>query len=176
MADCVNALKRWTGKASATVVYDSTVDEFTDGGLFKKVKGKRNIAIVGFTTDGDVFGGFFSVSVTEPAVHFVDPNSFVFSFESHGRCKTPQRFFVKKEWKAANAGVLFCQNDNKGLVSFGWYFSGSFFIGNERSDSMCWNLSCVFEGLNNTTLSGKDESWHNGPYHHCVGLIAVQMS
>ena len=85
MADCVNALKEWTGKESATIIFDSTVDEFTTDGLFEKVKGKRNIAVVGFTTDGDVFGGFHNVAVTEQAFWFDDPNIFVFSFESHGR-------------------------------------------------------------------------------------------
>ena len=65
MANCVNALKEWTGKARATVIFDSTVDEFTDGCMFEKVKGKPNVAIVATTTDGDVFGGFYSVAVTK---------------------------------------------------------------------------------------------------------------
>ena len=65
MADCINALKEWTGKAKTTVVYDSTVDEVTHDRLFNTVKGKPNIAVIGFTTDGDVFGGFYSVAVTE---------------------------------------------------------------------------------------------------------------
>ena len=93
----VCALKEWTGKASATKIYDSTVDEFTADGLFNMVKGKQNIALVGFTADGDVFGGFYSVAVTEQFKEFNDPNMFVFSFESHGRCATPQRFAVRKE-------------------------------------------------------------------------------
>ena len=65
MADRVNALKEWTRKAKETIIFDSTVDEFTFDGLFNKVKGKPNIAIIGFTTDGDVLGGFYSVAVTE---------------------------------------------------------------------------------------------------------------
>ena len=61
MADCVNALKEWTGKSSSTIIFDSTIDEFTDQGLFERVKGKPNVAMVGTTTDGDVFGGFYTV-------------------------------------------------------------------------------------------------------------------
>ena len=53
----IEALTGWTGKARAAVVYDSDVDEFTDVGLFNKVNGKRNIAVVGTTRDGDVLGG-----------------------------------------------------------------------------------------------------------------------
>ena len=54
---CINHMMEWRGKASGEVVDDSTVDEFTGDGLFNKVKGKENVALVGFTTDGDVFGG-----------------------------------------------------------------------------------------------------------------------
>ena len=64
MVNGVNALKEWTGKTHGAVVYDSKVDPFTDDGLFERVKGKSNIALVGFTTEGDVFGGFHSVAVT----------------------------------------------------------------------------------------------------------------
>ena len=92
MADCIDSLKEWTGKSRASVVYDSTIDPFTADWLFQKVKGKPNIAIVATTTEGDVFGGFSSVAVTEHNKLFFDPNTFIFSFESHGRCKTPQRF------------------------------------------------------------------------------------
>ena len=45
MADCVNALKQWTGRAKATKIYDSTVDEFTDECLFLAVKGKPNVRL-----------------------------------------------------------------------------------------------------------------------------------
>ena len=53
----VNTFKQWTWLSEATIVFDSTVDEFTDDGLFDKVKGKPNIAFVGFTTDGDCLAG-----------------------------------------------------------------------------------------------------------------------
>ena len=95
IADRVSSLKAWTGKVSAVIVFDSTVDEFTSDGLFEKVRGKPNVAVVGFTTDGGVFGGFYSVSVTTFETHY-DPTVFVFSFESHGRCETPKRFVVKE--------------------------------------------------------------------------------
>ena len=106
---CVDALKEWTGKVSATKIFDSTVDEFMDDRLFEKVKGKRNVAVVGFTTDGDVFGGFYSVAVTKQDKYY-NPTMFVFSFESHGRCMTPQRFVAKEEMKS-RASVEFFKND-----------------------------------------------------------------
>ena len=102
--------------------------------MFQKVKGRSNIALVGVTTDGDVFGGFYSVAVTEQEKYFYDPDIFAFSFESRGRRATPQRFVMDaterlKEW----ACVRFCKNSsNTGFVSFGVDYTGSFRLGNER--------------------------------------------
>ena len=170
MADCVDALKEWTGKASATVIYDSTVDEFTDDGLFAKVKRKPNIAIVGFTTDGDVFGGFYRVAVTKQNWGFVDLNLFIFSFESRGRCWTPQRFVAKKK-KRSHGCVMFAKNDSCGRFVL---FHGccetvsSFWLGNEESRMWCANLSGGFEGIEDTTLTGSDFG-----HFTCCRLVAV---
>ena len=174
MERCVNALKEWTGKSSATIIYDSTFDEFTLDELFNKVKGKPNIAIVGFTTDGDVFGGFYSGAVTKQDKSFWDPNIFIVSFESHGRCETPQRFVVKDELKK-KAFVRFYKSDSRGFVDFGVSGVGGFTLGNEMIDSYCWKMSCAFEGLENTTLNGKNYHYPDGPYHHCARLVAVRL-
>ena len=172
MEPCVDALKEWAGKANATIIYDSTVDEFTDNGLFNKVKGKPNIAVIGFTTDGDVFGGFFRFVVWNQHERFYDPNMFIFSFESHGRCKTPQRFDVKEGLKES-AYVIFWKNGN-GCVAF--YVDGlGFSLGNERSDSCCLDMSRVFEGIQDTTLTGKNGWLFEKDKHHCVRLVAVKL-
>ena len=175
MARCVNALKEWTGKTRATIIYDSTVDEFTKDGLFEKVKGKPNIAVVGFTTDGDVFGWFFSVAANYLNQIIYDLNMFLFMFESRGRCATPQRFVVKEEWKE-HAYVRFRKNDFNGFVDFGVSGRGGFFLGNERSNTFCSDLSRGFEGLENTTLTGQSHTnYLSPPYYHCTRLIAVQL-
>ena len=175
MADCVNALKEWTSKSTATIIYDSTVDEFTNDGLFNKVKGKPNIAVVGITTDGDVFGGFYSLVVWYQDQTVYDPNIFAFSFESHGRCETPQRFVVK-EWFEDRAVVCFYKGHIHGFVVF--WVSGAycgFFLGNENLGSLCANMSTGFEGLEDTTLSGQS-GVQSGPFHHCTRLIAIHLS
>ena len=175
MADCVTALKEWTGKARATIVYDSKIDPFTHNGLFQVVKGKPNIAIVGFTTGGDVFGGFYSVAVTEQDKNFYDPTMFIFSFESHGRCETPQRFVLKEELKE-KANVYFYKEHSYGVVWFGVYLCGWFLLGNERSDSFCCNISRAFDRLEDTTLTGQNNTdWTHPPFHHCTRLVAVQL-
>ena len=174
MADCVNALKEWTGKSRATIVFDSTVDEFTHDGLFVKVKGKHDIALVGFTTDGDVFGGFYSVAVMEQERDgfFWDRTIFIFSFESRGRCATPQRFDVKEGLNRKH--VEFWKNDSYGFAMFWVDWTGGFWLGNESSNSFCSNMSRLFEGLEDTTLTG-NANQSNGSYHHCTRLVAVQL-
>ena len=174
MADWVNALKEWTGKAKATIIYDSTVDEFTDNGIFNNVKGKQNIALVGFTSDGDVLGGFYSVAVTVQDWGFKDPDMFIFSFESHGRCMTPQRFPVKNERLKKFSFVGFWKNNSQGFVNFGMGCVGGFYFGNEKSKSWCDNLSRCFEGLEDTTLTGKT-GLNTEDEHHCSRLVALQL-
>ena len=169
MDRCVNALKEWTGKESAAIVFDSTVDEFTNHGLFNKVKKKRNVALVATTTDGDVFGAFYSVAVAKLKEDFDDPNIFAFSFESRGRCETPQRFVVKEECRD-NAGVKFYKGE---LGGWGVEFYGGcgwFLLGFEKSDITCWNLSLGFAGIEDTTLTGKN--WES---FTCCRLVAVHL-
>ena len=164
-----NTLKEWTGKATATIVYDSNICPFTDECLFMAVKGKPNVAVVATTADGDVFGGFFSVALTEQDKWFKDPNMFIFSFESHGRCKTPQRFVVKDGWKEY-ACVFFSKNDSFG--QFIWFSGGygSLYLGNEKSDTYCRDMSNGFEGIERTTLTGKDRERFT-----CCRLVAIQL-
>ena len=167
----VFTLKSWTGKANATIIFDSDVDEYTDDGLFKKVKGKRNVALVAFTADGDVFGGFYNVAVTEQNNKFYEPNMFVFSFESHGRCMTPQRFVVKED-KRRYKSVEFFKNR-----SFGWFVNygvnyGFFILGNEKSNSLCANLSSGFEGIEDDTLTGNTYPRRS---FTCTRIVAVYL-
>ena len=171
MADRVKTLKEWTGKSITTIIYDSTVDEFTADGLFEKVGGKRNIAMVGFTTDGDVFGAFYNVAVTEQDEFFYDRNIFAFSFESHGRCMVPQRFMVKEGLK--HKALVGFSDDSFGFVQFDVDDVGvAFSLGNEKSNSYCCNMSAGFEGIQNTTLTGNTYR----PYYHCTRLFAIQLS
>ena len=177
-ANGVTALKEWTGKAITTIIYDSTVDVFTGNELFNKLNGKPNIAVVGFTTDGDVFGGFYSRAVDIINFGFRDPTIFAFSFESHGRCMTPQRFVVKAE-RTVDVSVILHSNSFNGFVEFwvgGVAGEGGFKLGNEKSRSNCRDMSKTFEAIEDTTLSGKNGPFNKGPYHHCARLVAVQLT
>ena len=93
----VSTFKEWVGKKNVEIIYDSDVDEFTWKMFNSKCLHQPNIAIISFTQDGDVFGGYFNIAVNETWEWLKDPNHFIFSFESHGRCQTPQRFMMKEE-------------------------------------------------------------------------------
>ena len=115
------------------------------------------------------------MSVKETIEDKDDPNLFVFSFESHGRCATPQRFPVKKERQSAvflrfrkgwSGQFFFCGVDD----------SSGFTLGDERSDACCQAMSRGFEGLENTTLTGKKAPWERAHNHHnCARFVAVQL-
>ena len=60
--------------------------------------------------------------------------------------------------------------------SFGWFVvfdggSGRFFLGNEKSRTLCVSLSGCFEGMEDATLTGK-----NYPERFiCCRLVAIQL-
>ena len=167
----IRTLNEWTGKSTAIIVYESTVDEFMAECLFQAIKGKPNVAIIATTTDGDVFGGFYSVAVKEQDEFFYDPDIFIFSFESRGRCTKPQRFDVRKKAKADACVAFFNENDSDGcFVDFDGG-CGELLLGNEKSNTWCSNLSDCFEGLEDTTLTGT-----NRPEKFtCCRLVAIQL-
>ena len=169
----VSTMKGWVGKERARIIFDSDVDEFTNASFNAKCLNKPNIAVIGFTEEGDVFGGFLEREVNEADKYFKDPNHFIFSLESHGRCKTPVRFLRKEERRDGYA-VCWNMNGSHGFISFGSILGG-FTLGNMESDSYCFDLSSDYEGIQNTTLTGKAGDWW-GPYHHCHRLVVVQFN
>ena len=112
----INEHKQLTWLSEATFVNDSKADPSTAYGLFDRARRTLKVAFSGFMTYGDVFGGFFSVAVTEQIKRFFDPNMIIFSFESHGRCMTPQRFVAREERKE-NAPVMLWRNKRRGFVT-----------------------------------------------------------
>ena len=145
MAKGVNALEEWTDKESVMIFSDNTIDEFTVDGLFEKVKDKPNIALIATTTDGDVFGGFYSMAVTEQEKELYDLNMFIFSFESHGLCKTPQRFTLKSDKDGAHVKLF--KNDRNGQLADFDDGAGWFYHGNEKSGTFCLNCPRTLSAL-----------------------------
>ena len=88
---------------------------------------------------------------------------------------TPRQFVLKENVKS-EASVLFRTNCRDGVVHFWVSGCGGFWLGDGRSDSFCHNVSCGFEGIDDTTLTGQTGCWEDGPHHHCARLVAVRLS
>ena len=150
----------------------TTSTHFIEVGCSGSVRWKKTSRSSATTTDGDVFGGFYSVPVTAPGQHCFDPDLFVFSFESHGLCATPQRFPLKAEARDTANVVVYSDGGFKGrFVTFdggvGWVS-----LGNQTSDTFCYDLSGDFEGIETTTLTGKRCC---EPFT-CCRLVAIQLN
>ena len=174
MATGVSALMQWAGKSRGSIVYDSRVDPFTADGLFAKIRDTPNVALITCTTDGDVFGFFYTKPVRVAGKSMIDPNMFIFSFESHGRCKTPQRFLVKAD-KRGKSDVYVRKNPDPVLVSFGMPGGCSGFT-KEKSPAVCRGLSTVFEGIEDTTLTGKTVVGKELNPFFCARVVALHLS
>ena len=172
----LNALVQWTKNANARVVYDSNTDFFTDKELFEHVKDRGDIALIAFTTDGDVFGGYYSVAVTQQDKDFYDDSVFMFSFESHGRCETPQLFALKQEMSHLARVKYFNADGNGWFVRFGVYGFGHLGLGDINSRTWNKNFACCFQGMQDTTLTGKTAKGWSMNCHYCTRLVAVQFS
>ena len=167
------SLKEWTGKEKATLVYDSNFDSSSPVTLFEKVRGKPNVAIIVFVKEGDVFGAFYSIALTEKNKEYVDLNAFVFSFKSHGRCRVPQRFMVKEE-KEEDTVVGFGDLEDAFYFVFGCSEGGFSVYGDEFiTRCNCRDASKVFEGITDTTLLGNDgSSEDNRRRNICTRVVA----
>ena len=176
MARLLETLTRWTGTTRAVILFDSDIGEFSTDAFFWCVRDTPSVVLVVFTADGDVFGVFFSRAVTTQNEVIKDPNIFFFSLESHGRCETPQRFVVRREFQRS-VWVLFNEHDRwtgrfgeVGLVGY-----GCLFIGNERSETACCGLSRIVESIEDTTLTGWCAGETDTHTYRCIRLIAVHL-
>ena len=177
MAHLLETLTRWTGASTATTLFDSDVDEFTEDRCFCCVQDTPNVMLVVFTADGDVFGVFFSRAVTTQDEVTKDPTIFFFSLESHGRCATPQRFVVRREFRR-NVWVLFYEHDRwtGRFAEVGLSGYGCLYIGNERSATSCSGLSRIVETIDDSTLTGCCDGETDTYPYRCIRLIAVHLA
>ena len=168
-------LQQWTAKPRAVLVYDSLVDDFTDDGLFTSVRNVERIALVAMTTDGDVFGGFFSRAVSRQEVCSYDPSVFAFAFEAHGRCATPQRFAVLPEKRSRAFVYVYHHAVDGQFVMFGADVGCGFSLGNELSRTICMRLPEGFERLEDAVFSGGNDDGRGNPFFICERLLAMHL-
>ena len=172
VATSLKDLMAWSNAQSATVVYDSQREQFSEHRLFESVVGLPNVAVIGFTDKHDIFGGFYRQPIAKPNQQNNDPDMFVFALNANGRCKAPKRFVPRKDVKN-KANVFFCTHNADGwFVWVGVDGCGFFTLGNPRSKTWGQSLSKAFEGMEDETLTGMKTDAD----YTCVRLMAMQLS
>ena len=150
-----DALKVWTGKTNATIVYDSSSCEW-DHNKFNELLKTPSNAVIGITEDGDVFGGFVSVAI-EKANHWLpDGSLFVFSLFCHWRCDVPQKWELLERRKNVTETVMIFDTTNSSFIRFGSF--GFFFFGEGRNCSYIGRLDMCFEGSNSFAITGREDA------------------
>ena len=134
------------GRTTSMAVYDSLTDAFTAETLFTRLANKPNVAVIGFTDDNDVFGGFFP----EP-LRMIDETYYVVSVQTRGRA-SPRVFRVHSD-RTGQACVTVCSNNREGFIHFGVTGYGGFWLGNTESHTHCYSLSQAFQEIDDTTLT-----------------------
>ena len=152
---CVTTLREWVGGTAPKKLYDSTVDEFTADAFIQSLYNRRRVVMLETTTVGDVFGVAINPPFTPQDERLSDPSAFLFSFESHGRCATPQRFAASHELRLGLQVALYHQH-TCGFLCVWANGGGEVYFGGERSSSFCSDLDQVFEPIGAKTLTGNN--------------------
>ena len=166
-------LQAWVGMTAMQVLFDSDVDEFVAETVGPKILGRDHLAVVGILPTGDVFGAAFSLPIPQSDEMVYDPSMFAFSFQSNGRCLTPQRFLVCPEWRHESC-LQFYANDKRGFFQFWVWLKSCFWLGCETSNCFNFNLDNCFETLEERTLTGMNYDCEP-PFYHCARLMVVQL-
>ena len=166
--------KGWTEKNTTKTLFESTTNEFDAHHFFESVRGKEDVAVIAFTSKGDVFGGFYHIPVHVHNKESYDQNIFLFSFESNGRLHGPQHFKVS----TSKRNQVFVRVFDKGGL-FVWFGSenGSLGFGPEKGTphSFCCNVERVFDGLANTDLTGSFSTMADEQTFFVVRVVALQL-
>ena len=165
----LRTLKQWTAATKARVAYDSAGEEFSAARFFARAMHRPNIAIIAFTTNDDVFGGYTSAPVTATGVDVVSPDHFIFSLFSHGRCPAPTRWFLKPAF-AQIFGVSF-KEDPCGFVVFGFT---NLWIGGPDDHSVCSStIDDCYDNIRPDAITG---TFGNNPAaeYHCRRVLVLR--
>ena len=158
LSEGLKALKTWTCKSKATLVFDSDKDGW-DKPKFHEAMKKPSNAVIGITDKGDIFGGYVSVALTETGKWLPDDGQFAFSLFSHGRCDVPQRWMMKKDREGAGKDVAIWRPGNNDYITFGNFNCGSLKLNIQTNESWIGNPSRWFNGLGDTVLTGENHAF-----------------
>ena len=164
-----NVLMDWTAANSATVIYDSTVDECATQTVVDTVRNLPNVALIAFTQQGHVFGGFYRKPSTSTQTFVYDERLFAFSFETKERLRPPVRFFPQEQCRDA-AYIGFWTRYPSGLHLSLWLDSldNGFEVADEKGRTM-WSICALFDQTDDSEM---DDAFAN---LQCTRVVLVQL-
>ena len=164
------ALEGALGKHHGRFIYDSALEGLGHKELFAKVKNHENVAVMGVTPSGDVFGGFVATPIKKQNSSTFDKEMVTFSFVAHGK-DTPEGQPIIKHATGNCDFVYFGKEKAFSFVQF-WLGGEGLVLGGEEAYHSFYNPSYVSSP---TTARGPDAKT-DSPYHHCTRLVAIQLS
>ncbi|KAL7715424.1 TLDc domain-containing protein [Entamoeba marina] len=83
-----SCLKEWSNLNEFTLLFDSDIHGFVNNKEFSSyLLNKKNLYIINFDEDGNVFGGYVNSRITDSRSFITDENAFVFSLLRNGVVK-----------------------------------------------------------------------------------------
>ena len=165
----INILEAWTGKKFVDVIFDSDNDNWNkDHSTFDSIlKGLSNIVIIIEDTERNRFGGYIESTIDDFTTinshddkllcsPVSDENSFLFTFESNGRCLGVMKFDMKEEDKEYTF-VLYPSNHEL-LFSMGKGEDICIYKENNKTSCYCTPLSYDYRGLDDVLVGKKGSS------------------
>ena len=156
--DNFNTLEDWCGHRVNAVLYDSLIDG-KDGYEFRnRILNHQHLYFIVVDDKNNVFGHYHNSSIRMTAESIEDPNIFLFTLNSNGRCgikKFEQKYksnVFTKLYKGNNENMQFYYCGE--TTSKGTDFYGLFNIMN--SNGIIQDINHLFEGLRPTDLTGFD--------------------
>ncbi|KAL7714004.1 TLDc domain-containing protein [Entamoeba marina] len=117
VCEMFNNMKKWSNKENGHIIYDSDIDGDDNKSFISKVLNKKNMYFVHSDSNGNIFSGFISTTITDVGSWTQDPNCFLFSINSDGMIRYPKRFSIKKNWKEK---AIQLYPNREWLCLFGW--------------------------------------------------------
>ena len=167
-------LQKWAGKTRFTVVFDSDADGAGFETFQTRLLHRSNLAFVGITQNNDVFGAYLNVTIDRISFcsFYDDPDHFIFSFNTNGRCRTPRRWFVKESRRHETNGLIFSGNP-AGYVKIGCP-AGYIYMGPTRADAYSWNVKLCYDRIDDDTLTGVANVDWSRPFTHYTRMLVLE--
>ena len=152
-----NYIEQWTHKKITNLLFSTMKDDWSiETSTFDtKIFGKENILIVIEDSNKNLFGCFINSPINSYFTNYSnknskrieDPNSFVFTLRSNGRCLKPTNFPMKYQ-NRMSAFTLY-HKDHKSLFTVGNGYDIVIYKGLNKCNSFCSQFSFDYGNYSN---------------------------